>query len=95
MIDLPDIKSQERFIEACELGVRSETLGSYSEAWPVPTKDEVRVLIKMANLTGSQVGDMVGVNGRTVRKWTGGERNIPFSAWAILADAAGIKMIWL
>lgn len=49
-----------------------------------PTAEEVRSALKLANLTGSQAGTLLGVDGRTVRKWTGGEREIPYSAWRLL-----------
>lgn len=94
MIELPSIEEQENLIEACELGIRVETLTSYSENWPTPTASEVRIILKLADLTGSQAANVIGVNSRTVRKWTGDERAIPYSSWAILVSKAGIKNIW-
>lgn len=52
--------------------------------YATPTPADVRAAIRRAQLTGSQVGDLLGVDGRTVRKWVGGEREIPYSAWRLL-----------
>lgn len=49
-----------------------------------PTPNDLRAVMQRARLTGSQVGDLVGVDSRTVRKWTGGERAMPYSAWRLL-----------
>lgn len=54
-----------------------------------PTPTDVRALMRSSGLTGSQVGDIVGVDGRTVRKWTGGERSMPYSAWRLLLLEVG------
>ncbi len=54
-----------------------------------PTPMDVRALMRRSGLTGSRVGDIVGVDGRTVRKWTGGERSMPYSAWRLLLLAVG------
>ena len=49
-----------------------------------PSADGLRRLLKEKGLTGSQAAQIVGVNGRTIRKWTGGERAIPSAAWRLL-----------
>lgn len=36
------------------------------------------------NLTGADVGRIVGVESRAVRRWTGGFRNMPAAAWILL-----------
>ena len=54
-----------------------------------PEPDDIRAILREAGLTGSQVGRLVGVDGRTVRKWTGGERRIPYSAWRLLLVECG------
>jgi len=43
-------------------------------------------------LTGSVVGQLLGVDPRTVRKWIGGEREIPYSAWRLLLLHAGLAI---
>lgn len=58
-----------------------------------PSIIEIKQLIRIMGLTGSQVAALVGVNSsRTVRKWTGGEREIPYSAWRLLLIYAGIAI---
>ena len=64
--------------------IRPETLRSFSDGWEQPSKEEIRMLLKDNDLTGAQAGMLVGVNSRTVRKWTGGERGIPYAAWRLL-----------
>ena len=76
------------------MNIRKETLCPYSAGWEQPTGQEVRELLKMASLTGSMAADIVGVNSRTIRKWTGEEQRIPYSAWAILVEVAGLGTIW-
>jgi len=42
-------------------------------AYEQPTPEEIRIVMRQAGLTGSATGEVLGVNGWTVRKWTGGE----------------------
>ncbi|WP_332309629.1 hypothetical protein [Achromobacter xylosoxidans] len=75
--------------------IRSECLLPFSEGWQQPTADEVRAVVSMAGLTGGDTAKLVGISdGRTVRRWTGGDAPIPFAAWAILCDVAGLGKIW-
>ncbi|WP_281416984.1 helix-turn-helix domain-containing protein [Kistimonas asteriae] len=76
------------------MSIRKETLCRYSDSWTQPDGQEVRELLKTANLTGSKAAAIVGVNSRTIRKWTGEEQKIPYSAWAILVEVAGLGSIW-
>lgn len=71
-------------LEQQELNIRPETLNAFVDGWIAPTGDEIREVMKLAGLTGSAFGSLVGVNSRTVRKWTGEEREIPFAAWRLL-----------
>ena len=74
--------------------IREECLMPFSE-WTPPNTNEIRSAMKMASLTGSAFANMVGVkNSRTVRRWTGGEVEIPYAAWAILCYQAGFGVIW-
>jgi hypothetical protein len=75
--------------------IRPECLRAFADGWEQPTAAEVRAVIQTTGLTGSQVSKLVGIaEGRTVRRWTGGESPIPFSAWAILCHVAGYGIIW-
>lgn len=33
-------------------------------------------------------------DGRQIRKWISEQRDIPYAAWALLCDAAGLGTIW-
>lgn len=54
-----------------------------------PTPMEIREVLKTAGLTGREAGERLGVNGRTVRKWTGGQCQMPYSAWRLLLVQTG------
>jgi len=46
-------------------------------------------------LTGGEAAKLLGISdGRTIRRWTGGDSPIPFAAWAILCNVAGLGLIW-
>ena len=49
-------------------------------AYTPPTGAEARALLKALGLTGAAAGALVGVDSRTVRRWTGGERPMPFAS---------------
>ncbi len=70
--------------------IRPETLLEFSDPQYLdPSPTELRTLLSRANLTGAKAGYLVGVNGRTIRKWTGGERAIPYAAWRLLLKETG------
>ncbi len=76
--------------------IRPACLQPFGETWERPTGDEVREILRIADLSGSRAAKLVGVaDGRQVRRWTGDDAPIPYAAWAILCDAAGIERIWL
>jgi hypothetical protein len=55
----------------------------------VPTPDTLREFFREHKLTGSAAARIVGVDSRTVRKWTASEdadnrRAVPWSAWILL-----------
>lgn len=65
--------------------IRPETLRPYCDKdYAQPTADEIRAALRIGGLTGSQAGALLGVDGRTIRKWVGAEREIPYSAWRLL-----------
>jgi hypothetical protein len=85
-----------------------ETKGSYGEVgsirpeclcipkyWAVPTADEVRAALKMANWSGEELSRRIGVDGRTVRRWTLGEKPINYASWCVLCVQAGLGEIWM
>jgi DNA-binding transcriptional regulator YiaG len=64
--------------------IRPDKLLEYISSSYSPSPDEIRDALKHAGLTGSNAGDLLGVSGRTVRKWTGGDQKMPHSAWLTL-----------
>ena len=54
-----------------------------------PTPTELRLLLSRNGLSGSAAGRLLGVNSRTVRKWTGGTSEMPWAAWALLSIVTG------
>jgi len=45
-----------------------------------PTGAELRALLRRWELTGAVAAELVGCHPRTVRKWAGDERPMPFAA---------------
>lgn len=83
--------------------IRPETLRPAAQ-WEAPTPDEIRELIRLTGLNGSEVAAVLGLTpqanksgrgSRTVRRWTGGDTPIPYAAWALLAHRAGFGLIWI
>ncbi len=79
-----------------EVTIRQECLRSAS-SWAQPTGEEVREVLRMANFTGGQAAKALGLGtmgDRTVRRWVGEDSSIPYSAWALLCQFAGLGCIW-
>ncbi len=56
-----------------------------------PTPDEIRAALSMAGLSGNGAAQLLGLSsGRKVRAWTSGESDMPYSAWRLLLQAAGL-----
>lgn len=65
--------------------IRPEALLEFAHPdYSPPTTMEIRKVLKMLGLTGSKAGELLGVGGRTIRKWTGGQNRMPYSAWRLL-----------
>lgn len=63
------------------------------EHYTPPTGAEARALLKALGLTGAAAGNLVGVDSRTVRRWAGGERPMPFaSLYTILSRQARLEV---
>jgi hypothetical protein len=75
--------------------IKPANLLPFSDAWKAPEGEAIKEVLAKAGLTGAQAAQLTGTaNDRTVRRWTGGESNIPYAAWALLCDAAGLGQIW-
>lgn len=87
-----------------EINIRFECLRPASDGWETPTAGEVRELFRIiaANksipkYTGSMAAKFLGLGDkgdRTLRRWAGGDADIPYAAWALLCYEAGFGVIW-
>jgi hypothetical protein len=62
--------------------------------YDVPKPEVLREFLRIHDLTGAAAARLVGVDSRTVRKWTAAEgadnrRAIPWSAWSLLRILSG------
>lgn len=74
--------SRAEMLQALDLG-RPGVFAEYGPEWQAPTGAEVRALLKLARLTGSAAGRLVGVNSAKVRRWAG-EGGMPYAVWRLL-----------
>ena len=66
-------------------GVRPEATLEYANpAYAHPQSADIKSALAAGRLTGAGAGQLLGVNSRTIRKWTGGEQSMPYSAWRLL-----------
>lgn len=64
------------------------------EQWSPPEGGEIKGMLQRAGWSGVQFSKVLGIDPRTVRRWTGDEKTIPYPAWAILCVQAGYGPIW-
>lgn len=76
-----------------KVDVRPQCLCAYAD-WIEPSVDEVRAVLKMSGWSGEEFSRRVGVDGRTVRRWTLGEKPITYAPWCVLCVHAGFGNIW-
>lgn len=69
---------------------RPGLLDGFGPAWQPPTGAEVRELLKVAKLTSSTAGRLLGVPGGKVRKWAGDDGSMPYAVWRLLLIYAGM-----
>ena len=55
------------------------------DVYEPPTPEEFRELLARWELTGAAAGALVGVNGRQVRRYTGGQTAVPYALLFTLA----------
>ncbi|MND98233.1 hypothetical protein D3C80_905740 [compost metagenome] len=89
-----DQERERKRSAAIAAGVRLSSLNPFNSMWSAPEAEEIHALLSFAGLSGSEVGSLVGVDSRTVRRWIGGNRKISYSAWAILVSVAGLGELW-
>lgn len=72
---------------------RDSTLQPVSR-WSPPEGGEIKGVLQRAGWSGVHFSKVLGIDPRTVRRWTGDEKFIPYPAWAILCVQAGYGLIW-
>lgn len=86
---------EQRRAELLKQAIRPESLRRFADGWEPPDSNAVRAVLSLAKLTGGAAAKKVGIHdSRTVRRWTGGETAIPYAAWALLCEIAGLGKIW-
>lgn len=78
--------------------IRKECL-TPAESWIPPTADEITEIMHLISpeLSGGQLAKLLGLGkggGRTVRRWLGGETDIPYAVWCLMVYEAGQGKIW-
>ncbi|MCI8212566.1 hypothetical protein AUC61_23835 [Pseudomonas sp. S25] len=63
---------------------------AYAPGWVAPSVEEFRELLRVAELSGSKAGMLVGVSQGKIRKWAGGEGEVPYAVWRLLTIYAGL-----
>lgn len=63
---------------------------SAADGFRLPSPNEVKAALAVAGLTGEQAANLIGVDLRTIRRWTSGERHMPYPAWRLLLLETGI-----
>lgn len=81
-----------------DVAIRPACLLPANAGWQQPTGPEIREVVKLCGMTGSQVEDFLGMSnknrGRQIRRWISEDADIPYSAWALLCARAGLGNIW-
>lgn len=73
--------------------LRHETRLPYSHPdYSPPGPDDFRLAMQLGSLTGAKAGELVGVTGRAIRRYVGGDRDIPYSVWRLLLVEIGLEL---
>ena len=102
-IELPSIPEQKIFVERMRALERIEGItkalessnkkkpaswNEFNKGYEPPEADEIRETFKP--YTGSQIADMLGLSdSRSVRRWIGGDVQIPYAAWRLFLILTG------
>lgn len=62
----------------------------FSDEWRSPSPDEFRDLVRLAGLSRSAAGRLVGVSPGKVGKWIGGQGEVPYAVWRLLTVYVGL-----
>lgn len=70
--------------------LRNGVLLPADAGWVTPTRGEIRSVLNKAALDARGAADFLGVSRKEVNRWTTGEGDIPFAAWAVICRRAGV-----
>jgi len=63
----------------------------YTEDWQPPSAAEFRELMRIAQLSRSEAGRLVGVSPGKIGKWAGGASEVPYAVWRLLSIYSGLS----
>lgn len=78
--------------------IRQSTLRPAGQGWEQPSPAEVRAAVARTGLSPREAADFLGDSRKALNRWTNGEEPIPFSAWVVLCQRAGVGFVgdwWL
>lgn len=62
--------------------------------WQPPSGEEIKAALSMAGWTAVEFSRRIYANDRTIRRWVGNEKPIPYAAWCVLCVEANLGQIW-
>jgi len=77
--------------------IRQECLVPAWQNWQQPSTEEIREVLRLAELSSAEASRVLGIEskgGRVMRRWVNMEVDMPYAAWAVLCDLAGLGIIW-
>jgi RES domain-containing protein len=90
--DPPRLMSAEQVRQELALD-RPGLFDPYAPDWQPPSAAEFRELLRVADLSASKAGMLVGVDARKIRKWAGDEKaDMPYAVWRLLSIYAGLAV---
>lgn len=85
--------AKDKIFSAIKRGSIQKDIFSPATSWLPPSREEVRFIIELTDLTDYELSNLLDVNDRTVRKWKSGETKMVFTTWCCLCCLLDIKII--
>lgn len=63
----------------------------YTPDWQPPSVEELRELMRVARLSRSAAGRLVGVSPGKIAKWVSGVGEVPYAVWRLLTVYSGLS----
>ena len=74
--------------------IRPSALVRHADNWDHPSPTEIKTAMQAAGWRSVDLHKAMGVFDRTVRRWTSGEKPMPYATWCVLCAQAGYGEIW-